>query len=160
MKNRSNKKMALFFLLVVQNSLGQNQPPSVWGDSFAAAAPTCNELSTSIGSHMVLQRAPEKAVIYGSVCGDLAGAKTVSASIDGGAPTTVSIASGDTTWQIALPPQEGGLVPHTIKVSGGQFAASLVDVMFGEAVLCSGQSNSKEPSLSHTLVPPRDVSDV
>ena len=31
--------------------------------------PTCHEVSSSFGDHMVLQRAPERAVVYGTVCG-------------------------------------------------------------------------------------------
>ena len=90
---------------------------------------------------MVLQRAPERAVIYGSVCGGLEGASSISASIDGGVATKAIIPAGATTWQIKLPAQQGGLTPHIIKVSGGSFSATLVDVLFGESVLCSGQSN-------------------
>ena len=90
---------------------------------------------------MVLQRAPERAVLYGSVCGSLAGAQTISAIIDGGPATTVLIAAGSTTWKILLPAQVGGLTPHTIHINGGSFSTTLSDVLFGEAVLCSGQSN-------------------
>ena len=39
----------------------------------------------------LLQRAPASAVVYGSVCGRLAGAQSVSVSVDGGAPTTAAI---------------------------------------------------------------------
>ena len=111
------------------------------GAALPAAPPTCNEVSTSLGSHMVLQRSPESAVILGSVCGKLAGAKSVSVAVDGGAPTTVPIASGSSSWAVKLPPQVGGLKPHTVKISGGSFAATLDDVLFGDVILCSGQSN-------------------
>jgi sialate O-acetylesterase len=113
-----------------------------WGIAVHAPDATCNELSTSIGSHMVLQRAPEQAVIYGSVCGKLTGAKSISVSIDGGTPTTSPITSQ--SWQVKLPPQTGGLTPHTLKIAGGSLNVTLDDVLFGDMILCSGQSNSKQ----------------
>ena len=80
--------MPAAFLLLL-GALGAAEPHltnnQLHGAASAAVAPTCNELSTSLGSHMVLQRAPEHAVVFGSVCGKLAGAKSVSVVIDGAA---------------------------------------------------------------------------
>ena len=104
-----------------------------------APAATCNEVSTSLGSHMVLQRSPESAVIYGSICGKLNGAKNISVTVDGGEPTVVSIAPGSRSWEVKLPPQVGGLKSHAIKISGGSFTRTLEDVLFGDVILCSGQ---------------------
>ena len=77
--------------------------------------------------------------------GKLQGATSISASIDGGAVTTSPIMGGATKWQLTLPATAGNLEPHTIKVTaaggGSTFSATLVDVLFGESVLCSGQSN-------------------
>ena len=113
-----------------------------------ATRPGCHEVSTSFGDHMVLQRAPERSVIYGSVCGGLAGASSVSVSIDGGAETTVAIAKGAESWQVQLPAQPGGLTPHTVtvKAGSGSFSTTLSDVLFGDAILCSGQSVSSAPT--------------
>lgn len=108
---------------------------------------------------MVLQRAPERAVVYGQVCGGLAGAAAVSVSIDGGPPTTTALAAGARSWQVALPPQPGGLEPHTVTIKGIElletkggperslnkprvaYSMTLRDVLFGDSILCSGQSN-------------------
>lgn len=113
-------------------SLGDARPPP-------PAVPRCMELSNAFGSHMVLQRAPESAVVYGSVCGKLAGAKSVSVTIDSGSPTTATIAPGATTWSVKLPPTPASLTPHTLKIQSGAFEATLSDVLFGDSVLCSGQ---------------------
>jgi len=134
--------MTAAFLLLL-GALGAAEPHltnnQLHGAASAAAAPTCNELSTSLGSHMVLQRAPEHAVVFGSVCGKLAGAKSVSVVVDGAAPTTVPIAPGSLSWAVKIPPQAGGVMPHTLKISGGAFAVTLDDVLFGDVILCSGQ---------------------
>ena len=142
----------------------------------APSPPPCMELSNAFGDHMVLQREPERAVVYGTVpalpprppavlsalsifhskpisygafvtictganfykrralihlsdpfggfspgqvCGRLAGAKTVSIAIDGGAPAVAVIKSTDKTWSVTLPPTAASLKPHTLKISGG-----------------------------------------
>ena len=123
------------------HELWADASPSAAVGAAAAAAPPCMELSNAFGDHMVLQREPESAVIYGSVCGKLAGAKTVSVAIDGGAPTTETIAAGAKTWAVKLPPTAASLKPHTIKISGGDYTTTLADVLIGDSILCSGQSN-------------------
>jgi sialate O-acetylesterase len=91
---------------------------------------------------MVLQRAPESARVFGSVCGGLANATSVSVDVDGGAPTTVPIVAGATSWAVSLPPQPASLAPHTLRVRGGEsFVQTIDDVLFGDVILCSGQSN-------------------
>eukprot|EP01051_Picozoa_sp_SAG22_P006815 SAG22_NODE_460_length_10218_cov_5.663109_4_plen_239_part_00 len=101
--------------------------------------PSCNEVSLAIGAHMVLQRAPERAVIYGTVCGKLKGATKVSVSVDGGAAVSVAIAAGASSWKVALEPVEGSLKPHTVRVTGGTLDTTLTDILFGDVVLCSGR---------------------
>ena len=114
-----------------------DKPPAAagqWHPTTMTPQPGCHEVSTSFGDHMVLQRAPEQAVVYGSVCGRLAGASSVSVSVDGGPPTTTTLAPGARSWQVQLPAQAGGLTPHTILVKGGgtagpaAFLATLADV--------------------------------
>jgi hypothetical protein len=142
--------MALLLLLVL------GAPPAAgsnllnkWGTArLARAHPTCNEVSTSIGSTMVLQRAPESAVVFGSVCGKLSGANSVSVAVDGGAPTTAPIAPGSHSWEVKLPPQAGGLKPHTLKISGGSFVAGpgfnlAAANSRGPNVLCCGSCGSR-----------------
>ena len=117
--------LATMTVNAIANSMGQ------W-PVIQTPRPGCHELSTSFGDHMVLQRAPEQAVLYGSVCGGLAGASSVTVSVDGGPATTTTLAKGVRSWQVQLPAQAGGLTPHTITVKGGggpsEFKATLVDV--------------------------------
>ena len=45
-------------------------------------------------------------------------------------------------WRVALPPQPATATPATIALSGSDGStASLKDVLFGDVILCSGQSN-------------------
>ena len=143
--SRQGMALALAFLATYVRGDGDLPP---WGlASRPAPTPNCNEISTSLGSHMVLQRAPESAVVYGSVCGKLAGATEVSVSIDDGPPTSAVITSGSTSWTVSLPPQPGGLTPHTVSVWGGSLNVTLVDVLFGDVILCSGQVKVARASL-------------
>ena len=77
-------------------------------------------------------------MIYGSVCGELSGARNVSVSVDGGAPTVAAVAPAAARWSVQLPAMVGGLSAHTITVRGGHFEATLSDVLFGDTILCSG----------------------
>ena len=66
----------------------------------------CNELSPALGSHMVLQQAPAAAVLFGTVCGKLAGVPSIRISVDGAlAKTHVLPKSGQ--WTAALAPLKG-----------------------------------------------------
>lgn len=110
----------------------------------AAVPPPCFPLSNAFGNSMVLQR-DQRAVIYGSVCGSAASATLISVSIDGGAAVTTTIAVGATSWSVTMPPHPASHAAHTVQVtsSGGTSALSmtLTDVLFGDVILCSGQSN-------------------
>ena len=106
----------------------------------------------SYGSHMVLQQAPAQAVVWGFT--GLAGG-TLTLTLDGEATTTGTTApynSTALTWRALLPATPasnqtdaaGRLVPvpHALSLSkGGVVQAKLVDVLFGELWVCSGQSN-------------------
>ena len=113
------------------------------GDAWPAPPPhaaPCSEVSSSIGSDMVLQRAPEQAVIFGHACGKLATAKTVSVSLDGGKPLSAPLRP-EAPWQVTLPPTPASHTPHTLRVSGGGFDVTYTNILFGDVILCSGQSN-------------------
>merc|ERR1719228_1300813 len=95
---------------------------------------------------MVLQRAPEKATVYGFeqlVPGTFA---TLSCSLKGrslplqyGIPVeSEPTAEGD--WIVELDPQEAGTVCD-IQIVGGEEELSLKNVIFGDVWICSGQSN-------------------
>jgi len=95
--------------------------------------------------HMVLQRAPQRAVIWGY--GDQS--RVTHLSISNQSYTTISNsqvdnAAGESIWSVTLDPvsDEG---PFDINVtqpsSQGNVTITLHDVLFGDVWLCSGQSN-------------------
>ena len=103
----------------------------------AAAAVPC-ALSNVFGDHMVLQRGPQPAMVFGfappgtSVTTTFQGAKYTS-------PT-----GADGVWRQSLLAQPATAAPQQISFScstGEAFA--LNDVLFGDVVLCGGQSNSE-----------------
>jgi len=95
---------------------------------------------------MVLQRAPEKATIYGF--GELLPGTfaALSCSLKGqnlplqyGFPLEDGIKAGG-DWIVELDPQEAGTVCD-IQIVGGEEELSLKNVIFGDVWICSGQSN-------------------
>ena len=84
---------------------------------------------------MVLQRAPQQAVVWGYV----PKGESVVVALDGAA-LPASHADGNGTWRVRLPPTLAG-GPHTIEVTastGGK--QTLTDILFGDVFLCGGQS--------------------
>jgi len=99
--------------------------------------PTALSLPAFFGSHMVLQRAPSSARLWGtSVPGD-----AVTILLDGqNAAHAAANASG--FWSAALPPQPASTERVLVVLSPSLGTnVSLVDVAFGEVLLCSGQSH-------------------
>ena len=91
-------------------------------------------VSNTLGSHMVLQRAPAAAVVWG-----FAGAgSTVTTTLDAGTPLK-STADATGTWRQPLPPTSSGGKPHVIKVESSEANVApvlLLDVVFGEVYVC------------------------
>ncbi|XP_070684761.1 sialate O-acetylesterase [Pempheris klunzingeri] len=89
------------------------------------------------GDHMVLQRAPEKAVLWGygpegaSVTVYLLGSVVQKTS-------PVPVTKG--TWRVTLDPVEAG-GPYIVLAATEDSTVSLTDVLFGDIWLCGGQSN-------------------
>jgi len=98
--------------------------------------PVVNFLSATLGDHMVLQRAPHEAVVWGSAS---SGVK-VSTTFKG--QTFTAIADKDGIWRQKLPATSASLKAYTIdfSASSGE-TASLKDVLFGDVYICGGQSN-------------------
>ena len=96
-------------------------------------------LSNALGPHMVLQRAPQAAALWGfAPPGDDVDCLLVS---NGQEARTVADAGGH--WAVTLPPQPAG-GPHDIVCSSRlrpDASATLQDVLFGDVYLCGGQSN-------------------
>jgi len=105
--------------------------------------PVRNFLSATLGSGMVLQRAPQRAVLWGFT-GNASGV-VVTTKLDGVAMTTTSDATG--TWRQALPATEASVSrAHTITVTASNgMRAALSNVLFGDVYLCGGQSNVRRP---------------
>ncbi|CAJ1065841.1 sialate O-acetylesterase [Xyrichtys novacula] len=89
------------------------------------------------GDHMVLQRSPERAVLWGygpegaQVTLYLSGPRNQKAS-------AVNVSAG--VWKVTLDPVEAG-GPYNVTVTTKNSKAVLMDVLFGDVWLCGGQSN-------------------
>ncbi|TNN75007.1 Sialate O-acetylesterase [Liparis tanakae] len=83
------------------------------------------------GDHMVLQKSPERAVLWGRGPEGAEGAATEEAEE---APESRGI------WRVALDPVEAG-GPYNVTAAAPSCAATLTDVLFGDIWLCGGQSN-------------------
>jgi hypothetical protein len=91
-------------------------------------------VSNTLGSHMVLQRAPAVAVVWGFA----AAGSTITTTLDAGTPLK-STADATGTWRQSLPPTPSGGESHVIRVesSEGNIApVTLSDVVFGEVYVC------------------------
>ena len=100
-------------------------------------------VSRTLGSHMVLQRAPASAMVYGHA--KLGSTVTTTFGGKNYSTTTDSIDVGDVqglgTWRQALPPTPGGKTAHTLTfASSAGDHATLTDILFGEVYFCSGAS--------------------
>ena len=111
----------------------------------AAYPPPPPFLSNALGSHMVLQR-DTSALIYGFAAPGVA----VNTSMYGGPAAArfelQTIADGDGVWRQRLPAQPASRVDGTDSwgfniTSDVGDSASMVDVLFGDVAMCSGQSN-------------------
>lgn len=102
-------------------------------DSFDAGL----RFASYYGDHMVLQKSPESAVLWGygpegaQVNVSLSGLITQKTS-----PVTVTKG----VWRVTLDPVEAG-GPYTVKAVTEGSTATLTDVLFGDVWLCGGQSN-------------------
>eukprot|EP00937_MAST-01D_sp_MAST-1D-sp2_P004805 g4805.t1 len=89
-----------------------------------------------LDSHMVLQRAPKQAVLWGW-CSP---AQAVAVQLDQ-QPAVRATADDTGFWKVTLAPQIAG-VGHVIVITGADGArAMLADVAFGDVMVCSGQSH-------------------
>jgi hypothetical protein len=119
-----------------------------------ASSPCTTKLcfSWTQGSHMVLQQAPSKGAVYGTLAGATAGsAVAVTVTPTGGGDDAaytvkadVTAAAGNATWKAFLKPTPAG-GNYTIKAactSGCSGEAEISDVTFGDVWYCAGDSRS------------------
>lgn len=97
------------------------------------------QLSNTLGDHMVLQRAPASSIVWGFGTPG----STVTTTFKGQAMKATT--GSDGVWRQSLPATPATATGTTISFasSEGQ-SASLQDVIFGDVILCSGQSNMRE----------------
>lgn len=147
--------MALSLILIsAANAPGVHALPgpivrTPWLDAWSAppAAPACNEVSNVLDSHMVLQQAPATAAVWGQACGMLQHATSVTVTVvlehTGAVLASAKAPIVDGKWKASLPAVAGSMAPYTLTIAGddGKFSRNLTDVLFGDVILCSGQSN-------------------
>ena len=100
------------------------------------------------GSHQVLQRS-QPVPVWGW------GAPQQLVTVAWGAEKQAATADGTGLWKVTFAPRPASSTPSTITATSGGDAAQLTDVLVGDVVLCSGQSNvSSPPSSSPPPSPP------
>ncbi len=113
---------------------------------FTAALLLINEsvasvrFANSFQSHMVIQRSQQT-----SIWGFASPGVTVNVSLDSfvGGPVSVN---ADGTWSLNLNTSDVADEGHTLAVSGSDGSSeTLVDILVGQVILCSGQSNMDMP---------------
>ena len=92
-------------------------------------------LNNAFSNNMVLQRAPQQAVLWGY--GEPG--RTVTASLDD-KQVAKSLADSYGNWTVQLPATDTSL-NRTLTLSDGDSTVQLTNVAFGDVYLCSGQSN-------------------
>lgn len=117
-------------------------------------------LSVTLGNHMVLQRAPQSAVLFGFT----APGATVTTSMtpSGGragaadARTFQTVAGADGTWRQALPPMPASTTDaYDFAIASSNSTAeraTMQDVLFGDVYMCGGQvlTKMRVPSLPYS----------
>jgi len=132
-----------FSFMMLQRVRGKSDDPEL------IPAPTAASLrfSLTLGDHMVLQRAPARASIYGSATPGAAVSVALSATTGRPVPSPVATvnATADTNgvFSVKLPALMGGSDAYQITATTAADDAAVVlhDVLFGDVWLCGGQSN-------------------
>ncbi|KAL3884153.1 hypothetical protein ACJMK2_030373 [Sinanodonta woodiana] len=125
-------KAVLWTVLVVVLYICRRDVEGASGISFAR----------SYGNHMVLQGAPNRAVLWGFAhkIGDIVHVSLNNHQVN--TTTVIADPHGGSSgiWKVTLPAQNSK-GPFVIRVSSSEGAATLSDVLFGDVWFCSGQSN-------------------
>lgn len=95
-------------------------------------------MPTVVASNMVLQRAPQKARVWGFANATEGPVKVVLDSGTGGKAYTSEVVNGQ--WSVDLDPQPAS-AGHTITVTTQAGSATLQNIAFGDVFLCSGQAS-------------------
>ena len=106
--------------------------------------------SAAYASHMVLQQAPARAVVWGYAPSSTAAAMLTLTWFAGSTATVATLSSFNSTaslWTAKLPPikashrVDGRATSYSLTISTGARHTSISDVLFGDVWVCSGQSN-------------------
>ncbi|XP_048239907.1 sialate O-acetylesterase-like [Haliotis rufescens] len=116
---------------------------------FLAGTNAALQFASYYQDHMVLQRGPQRAVIWGhaTTIGD-----TVTVAIVGHGSVTGSVtrdSAGQGTWKVKLPAMTAK-GPFTVSARSSEGTVTITDVLFGDVWLCGGQSNMEFPA-GHVL---------
>jgi sialate O-acetylesterase len=129
MKSRT---MQLCLLAVLCGAVASHSPPT-----------PVFSFSNVYGDEMVLQSAPQRAVVWG-ICpgGNDSVTVTFGTTV---LPAKVALYGGNWTWSVSLPPTAASFAEHTVTAKSRMAgrAITLANVLFGDVWVCSGQSNSE-----------------
>lgn len=100
------------------------------------STPSELRLPTFVDSHMVLQRAPQNARVWGWA----SPGTNVTVTLQKSNLSICATVDPDGAWFIDLPPQPAS-DGHSIEITDGIKSILLEDIVFGDVFLCSGQSN-------------------
>ena len=92
---------------------------------------------------MVLQAAPQQAVVCGYNTPDTVGQKVILTLVELNR-TYTGFVGPDYKWSVKMDTIKAG-GPYTLQAVSGEEQIGLKDVLFGDVWLCSGQSNMKFP---------------
>ncbi|KAL1526580.1 hypothetical protein AB1Y20_015287 [Prymnesium parvum] len=99
-------------------------------------------LSATLGSHMVLQRAPQHATVWGHTA---PGAKVATVMMSSESRHVLATtADADGIWRQILPPVRASSTPYNFTFASSNSSAEraeMHDVLFGDVYICGGQSN-------------------
>ena len=99
-------------------------------------------LSNTLGDDMVLQRAPQSAIVWGF---GTPGTEVSTTFLNNVLPNVTT--GGDGIWRVELPPTPESLTPIAISfVCSDGSTAQLKDVLFGDVFLCSGLNHINNPN--------------
>ncbi|TNM93463.1 hypothetical protein fugu_001639 [Takifugu bimaculatus] len=141
--NRQHAKIGILNLLSVKphvqltNNWSCNPPPCTPATVPPPRQDAKLRFASYYGDHMVLQKSPESAVLWGY------GPKGVVITVYLSGPTQQqrsAEAAKDGIWRVSLDPVEAG-GPYSVTATCESSTATLTDVLFGDIWLCGGQSN-------------------
>jgi hypothetical protein len=110
------------------------------------APPPAFRFAQAVGDNMVLQSAPNQAMIWGWA--EQGASVTVNFNGKDIAATTGAFRDALYTWKVLLPATAASFDPVSISATSGSSTISIANATFGDVWVCSGQSNMQYPLTS------------